>query len=575
MNVPVVHAAAASMDARALDFTPDYTIKPGDFTIVALPDTQYYVDDALPSGSGKLGIFGKQTDWIAKDKAKPAYDTTKLNIVYVAHLGDIVNNTGGTANNLAAQWDIAAAAMKNLETAGIPYGVTLGNHDYHFENNVQDYGTGDFNAHFGVDHLKTTYPDNYGNYYPYYPGNPAPTPTPSTADNANNYMLFSANGMNFIVVNLAYDAGYQKSENDPFYTRYGSAPTPASPNPVLTWANTVLKAYPARRAIVVSHYILRPPSTATSPTATPTVPGTNTNMGNQGNAIYAALKDCPNLSMMLSGHVGAYGGENKTVLGGNVNVLLSDYQNMTNGGDGYLRIMTFSPSRNKIYVRTFSPYNTTPVLTTPTSKFELNGFLNCQISLTANTHTCGGLPVVSMVQTPSGGQAVAKITTKITPVIAGQSWSLPNVSFRVTYGSTPTGWTVNIGDSSTNDGYGGDSGTQSNDAEMQIVNSSMMVYGNDYNTPPGGGLFPSGKSLALNAQYNVTLTVRNNYLGWENYACSNCSITSPFLYALDGRPDIEGPINYDIYAAFNRTIYDSTRSGTGVSTVQITFPVSN
>lgn len=40
--------------------------------------------------------------------------------------------------------------------------------------------------------------------------------------------------------------------------------------------------------------------------------------------------------------------------------------------------------------------------------------------------------------------------------------------FKISYDGAPTGLTVNIGDSSTNNGGSGDGGTQSNDAEMQI-----------------------------------------------------------------------------------------------------------
>ena len=36
--------------------------------------------------------------------------------------------------------------------------------------------------------------------------------------------------------------------------------------------------------------------------------------------------------------------------------LLSDYQGRSRGGDGWLRIMRFSPARNEITVQTFSPF---------------------------------------------------------------------------------------------------------------------------------------------------------------------------------------------------------------------------
>ena len=39
-----------------------------------------------------------------------------------------------------------------------------------------------------------------------------------------------------------------------------------------------------------------------------------------------------------------------------VDVVLADYQSYPNGGDGFLRLLEFSPSNNVIRVRTFSPW---------------------------------------------------------------------------------------------------------------------------------------------------------------------------------------------------------------------------
>ena len=45
-----------------------------------------------------------------------------------------------------------------------------------------------------------------------------------------------------------------------------------------------------------------------------------------------------------------------TVAGHVVYQVLADYQERTKGGNGFLRILKFSPSQDKIYVTTFSPY---------------------------------------------------------------------------------------------------------------------------------------------------------------------------------------------------------------------------
>jgi hypothetical protein len=44
------------------------------------------------------------------------------------------------------------------------------------------------------------------------------------------------------------------------------------------------------------------------------------------------------------------------VNGHTVYQILSDYQSRTNGGDGWLRILSFHPTEDKIYVNTYSPY---------------------------------------------------------------------------------------------------------------------------------------------------------------------------------------------------------------------------
>ena len=49
------------------------------------------------------------------------------------------------------------------------------------------------------------------------------------------------------------------------------------------------------------------------------------------------------------------GGESDTFNGNTVYTLLADYQSRTNGGDGWLRILEFSPANNEIRVKTFSP----------------------------------------------------------------------------------------------------------------------------------------------------------------------------------------------------------------------------
>ncbi len=265
------------------------------FTIVVLPDTQKY-------SASYPDIFDAQTQWIVDNRAAK-------NIVYVAHVGDIVDD-GDTVPN---QWSNAATAMYKLDDASIPYGFAVGNCDQDPRGDPSG-TTAYFNQYFGVAHFSGR--SYYGGYY--YGGYPGHT-------NDNHYDLFSASGLDFIVVYFEYD-------------------TNANPA-VLAWADNLLKTYSNRRAIVVNHFTID-----------------NKNPGpfsTQGQAIYDALKDNPNLFLMLAGHVdwGSSRGQRQDVYNGQtVYTWMADYQAWTNGGNGYLRLLEFQPDNNLIQVKTYSPY---------------------------------------------------------------------------------------------------------------------------------------------------------------------------------------------------------------------------
>ena len=231
-----------------------------------------------------------------------------LNIAFVTHVGDIVQ----TANN-TTEWQRADAAMDILDAASIPYSVGPGNHDLAIYSSPSYY-----NTYFGPDRFT-------GNGY--YQGSYAPN------ENENNYSFFSAAGMDFILINLQYN-----STSDHH-----------------TWADNLLKANPNRRGIIAQHNIL------------------NTNNSWQDQSVYTALKDNPNLFLMLCGHMhgsndgSAYRAE--TGDNGNIiHVLLTDFQDFANGGDGYLRILNFAPQEDMIHAQIYSP--TLDAYLTSASNFE-------------------------------------------------------------------------------------------------------------------------------------------------------------------------------------------------------------
>jgi hypothetical protein len=182
----------------------------------------------------------------------------------------------------------------------------VGNHDQTPGGGGSSASTTKYNAYFGVSRFDGRY--YYGGHY--------------GSDNNNHYELFSAGGMDFIVIHFEYDTTPEQE--------------------VLDWADNLLSIYSNRRAIVSTHYLIGL--------------GNPASFGTQGQAIYDALSDHENLFLMLAGHIHGEGRRQDTAINGNVvNTLLSDYQDYPNGGDGYLRIMTFSPANNTIQVETYSP----------------------------------------------------------------------------------------------------------------------------------------------------------------------------------------------------------------------------
>lgn len=286
-----------------------------DFTIVVLPDTQYYVD-ADRDAKWKKHFFN-QTDWIVDNRK--AY-----NIVAVIHNGDITDDGQG----YESEWKLANQAMTTLEDPtttglkeGIPYGLSVGNHD----NKAKPGGpsitgnTGFFNEYFGVKRFsgRTYYGGHYGD------------------KNDENFITFTAGGLDFVVVS------YQYVEEDSAYRKA-----------VLQWGRKVFDSYPNAFGIVNSHYIV----------------GGTGKFGAQGKAIYDSVANAPNVHLMTCGHVSneKRRTDTHTASGHSITSMLADYQALGKdapspdvpsyeGGSGYMRIWEFSPKNNEVTVRTYSP----------------------------------------------------------------------------------------------------------------------------------------------------------------------------------------------------------------------------
>lgn len=195
------------------------------------------------------------------------------------------------------------------------------------------------------------------------------------------------------------------------------------------------------------------------------------------------------------------------------------------------------------------------LMSSTATRAEGPGF--CFIDLLQNTIDNHSPGAISAVFGPAAGKVVIKVT--LNKAVTGYS----RARFHVHYATSPSGITVNIGDSATNDGGGGDAGTQSNDAEMQMSSDTLSVYGKDA-TPVAVKNILTVKN-AVTAGQTIAFEVRNNAFGWDGH-----TLVSDNLYALGSQIDTEGPVNFDVYAAFNRVIsLSSPRVGTGVGWVMI------
>lgn len=253
-----------------------------------------------------------QTLWIRKQLKAD-------NIKFAIHLGDIVQNS--TKKN---EWENANRAMQILDGV-LPYSMVPGNHDMVVNNR----NTSLYNQFFSPKRFQER---------EWYGGHKGTT-------NDNNYCFFEGAGLKFMVISLEF----------------------APRDETLEWAAEVCKKYPDHRVIVATHCYMRT-------SARDTECATSYNIaGNSGEQIWQKLiRTQPNIFLVVSGHVIGVGLQTSTNnFGGQVLEMLTDYQGLPNGGDGWLRRLTFVPGENKIHVTTYSPlldeYNKTA-----TEDFSMN-----------------------------------------------------------------------------------------------------------------------------------------------------------------------------------------------------------
>ena len=265
------------------------------FTIVVLPDTQNY-SERLPQ------YFHDQTQWISQN-------VNDLNISFVSHVGDIVQR----GDQVIEEWLVAKKAMFRLNHL-VPWGVAIGNHDYDLDGTHQNGEM--FKKYFGKKPFEKA---------SWFQG--------VSPDGLSSFQTFNGGNRKFIIFHLETDV----------------------PDDTIQWVRSTLKKYPDIPTILSTHIYLNDVSQSRDTKAY-----WQKDVGNSGEQVWQKLiRNTPQIFMVLCGHWSLAGGEwfqiSQNDNGQEVFEMLVDYQSRENGGDGWLRYLTFDIHSNKIQVKSYSP----------------------------------------------------------------------------------------------------------------------------------------------------------------------------------------------------------------------------
>ena len=386
-----------------------------DFSIIVLPDTQNEAQ-FFPQ------VLNNEIQWIVTNRAA-------MNIQAVLGEGDIVNDGASTA-----QQQNADAAFRLLDSAGIPYLLAIGNHDYDGANPKGGRPVTGFNQWFGPARYaaKSFYKGNF-----------------PTGSNENFYGIVNIGGKNYLFLVLEY---YPRPE-------------------AMTWAAGILQANPDKETIIVTHNYEFVDGTRESRCDTQDMPSGNAT----GDDMWATLRKFPNVIIVLNGHLTNAQSAHRTDIadtGTLVNELFVNYQTFPNGGDGWLRILTFHPSTNSISAQTFSPFlnqfntdaaNQFTVLYHNPNPASGMGTIGGKIR---NTNTCA----------PLSGITVALAGASTTTAADGTySLSVPPAAYSIS--ASGAGWVSNTQQESVADSFNTNLNFYLTPCTLNSVSPSVTICG--------------------------------------------------------------------------------------------------
>ncbi|MER6971034.1 LamG-like jellyroll fold domain-containing protein [Nocardioides sp. NPDC000445] len=398
----VVHVLVTGIDPFADDLSPrdesaaadkDHFENPDDydFSFAHFTDTQYIAEGAAGGTyenfngieePSDVQLVEEQAVWQRAYRAETEWirdNADQRKIAFTSHTGDVTENDTkdplatdangnllypGLDEQITREFEFTSDAQGILDEAGVVNQVVAGNHD-----NQGGRETGSqsrFSRYFSPSryydaaqgwpegasyHAWDEVTDGSGNVV-----------TPGT-DNQNNYVLFSAGGLDFVAVGLSY----------------GVTPEEAA------WASEIFARFPDRNGILSTHAYLAPSSAPD---------GRGANFSTDGSRLFDQVVEAnPNVFLVLAGHEHGVGTNLKRGIGAtvshNVVELLADYQfykvtagelfpdsvdaagNIDLNGDGtvdhkatdllqfgasYLRLLQFDTERSEMSIDTYSPH---------------------------------------------------------------------------------------------------------------------------------------------------------------------------------------------------------------------------
>ena len=304
LGVLLAASASSEVGAGPVGVSVPVTIDPakGEFCLVVVPDTQRYAA-YFPD------ILRTQFRWIRDNAAA-------LNVKFVMHVGDVVEE--GEDH----EWIVADQSFAMLDGV-VPYLVVPGNHDLaRGSSKTGPRNTTKFNAVFSPKRFagRSWYGGNKG----------------VTGD--NSFAYFEAGGQEFMVLGLEY------------------GPT----DETLVWADRLVGNHEDNHlVIVVTHCYMNHDDTRISESDRYNPRGANPEW-NDGEGIWEKfISRRKNVVMVVSGHVKDDGTGllvSKTDDGTPVLQMLANYQFLGHGGQGWLRILKFTPDEKRLEVFTYSPW---------------------------------------------------------------------------------------------------------------------------------------------------------------------------------------------------------------------------